>query len=309
MIKKKIISIITIILISFFSVIPGFDSEAITPRVMLSDYKISSNEIYPGDTFSVTFKLKNTSKNYIMNLKCSVSSEKGVFIPAEGTGTFYVKEIEGEAETEITVKLKAMNKLEEKTYKLDIKSEYEDWSSKYKVTDSIYIPIKLKTEVFISETYIAEEEIRLGDNIEIVSRINNVGGADIYKVKATAMGDNISDATVYVGNVASGKSGNIDIITKATAVSKPDTGDNKIIITCEDIEGNEYTVEELLGNNGKIEVLEQDYSDIIKIKEDTSRHMTGMDKLIIVIAVVVILVIILIIRRVLKRKRLERDFD
>lgn len=312
--KYKIwISLLSVVLLALGVMLPTSRSEALTPRVILSEYEVkasnASGNIYPGDPFSVTFKLKNTSKNKVMNLLCTVSSENGEFIP-DGTGSTYINEIPGENETEITVNLSSISKLSEKSYKLNIKTEYEDWNGKYEAKEIIYIPIKLKTEVVISDTYIAEEEIRLGDNIEVVSTFNNVGGAEVYKVYAKTAGDNIAEADCFVGNVASGKKANIDIITKATNISTTSTYDNRVIITYEDSDGNQYSEEVFLGTgNGHIDVLDQDYSDIITIKEDTSRHMTNSDKLIIVIVAVIAIILFFAVKRFLKRRRLERNFE
>lgn len=288
-------------------------SEAMTPRVMLTEYSIKasdpSGDIYPGDTFTVTFKLKNTSKNKVQNLKYSVVSESGEFLPAEGVGTGFVSELAGETEEEYSVSLEAAKTLEEKTYKIKIKTEYEDWNGGYKSEDIIYVPISLKTEVLVSDTYIAEEEIRLGDNIEIVSTINNTGAAKIYKVTARVEGHNIADAKTFIGNIDSGKNAAVDIITKATThddLRDATEYDNDLIITYEDIEGNEYTVKEGLGS---IEVLEQDYSDVIKIKEDSTKHMSGTTKSLIAAAILLLVVIALAVRHVLKKKKLEREFD
>lgn len=286
----------------------SISSYAMTPRVMMTEYSIDKKDIYPGDTFTIKFKLKNTSKYRIMNLKCTLALD-GNFLPVDGVGTGYIEEIEGESEEEMSFKLESVKGLSEKTYSIKVKTEYEDWDGSYKAEDTIYIPIKLKTEVLISDTYVAEEEIHLGDSIEIVSTINNIGSADIYKVTAQVTGHNISDATSYIGNIKSGKNSNVDIITKAIAHddSRDATEyDNDLIITYEDINGNKYTALEKMGN---IEVLEQDFSDVIKIKEDTTKHLTAANKLEIVIAVIVILIVALIVKRRLKRKRLEREFD
>ncbi len=307
------VSVITCIIMVIGILLPSTRSEALTPRVMLSEYEItagdSSGNIYPGDSFGITFKLKNTSKNKVMNLLCTVSSDAGEFIP-DGTGTFYINEIAGEGETELTVNLSSISKLSDKTYKLSIKTEYEDWNGKYEAKDIIYIPIKLKTEVVVSDTYIADEDVRLGDNLEVISCLNNVGGADIYKVMASTAGDNLADANCFVGNVAAGKKANIDIITKATNVSTASTYNNRVIITYEDAEGNQYKEEVMLGDaTGHINIIEKDYSDIIQIKEDTSKPMTESVKLLIVLGVVFAVIIVLVIRRAVKRRRLEREFE
>ena len=312
--KTKIgITILALVMVLVTAFGQSHISEAMTPRVMLTEYSIkasdSSGDIFPGDTFTVTFKLKNTSKNKVQNLKYSVVSDNGEFLPAEGVGTGFVSELAGETEEEYSVSLEAAKTLEEKTYKIKIKTEYEDWNGGYKSEDTIYVPISLKTEVLVSDTYIAEEEIRLGDNIEIVSTINNTGAAKIYKVTARVEGHNIADAKTFIGNIDSGKNAAVDIITKETThddLHDATEYDNDLIITYEDIEGNEYTVKEGLGS---IEVLEQDYSDVIKIKEDTTKHMSGVAKSIIAGAIVVFTLILLVVRRVLKKKKLEREFD
>jgi hypothetical protein len=302
------------IIIALFIMITGMLGQAVgvyamTPRVMMSEYSIDKKDIYPGDTFTITFKLKNTSKNAISNLKYTVYSDEGNFLPSGNVGTGYIKEIKGDSEEELSCTLESVKNLSEKTYSIKVKTEYEDWSGSYNSEDTIYIPIKLKTEVLISDTYIAEEEIRLGDNIEIVSTINNTGAADIYKVSAEVSGHNIADATSYIGNIKSGKNANVDIITKATTHDDSRDAtiyDNDLIITYEDIDGNKYTEKASLGN---INVLEQDFSDVIMIKEDTSKHLTEANKAEIIIAVIVVIVVVFFARRIMKRKRLEKEFD
>ena len=284
-------------------------THAMTPRVMMTEYSIDKSDIYPGDTFTLKFTLRNTSKYKIMNLKCTLSTEKGEFLPVDGVGTGYLEEIAGESEEEMSFKLESIKGLSEKPYTIKVKTEYEDWDGSYSAEDKIYVPIRLKSEILVSDTYIAEEEIRLGDNIEIVSTINNIGSGDIYKVTASVTGHNIADATSYIGNIKSGKNANVDIITKATAHddSRDATEyDNDLLITYEDKEGNKYTETQKLG---KLNVLEQDFSDVIKIKEDDTKHLSEVNKLEIVIGIIVVIIIVLFVRRMMKRKKLEKNFD
>ena len=77
-------------------------------------------------------------------------------------------------------------------------------------------------------------------------------------------------------------------------------------ITYEDIDGTKYSEKVGMGN---ITVLEQDFSDIIQIKEDTTKHLTEANKAEIIIAVTLVLVGIFFVRRTIKRKKLEKNFD
>ena len=297
-----------------FAFLSGSSVNALVPKVILSSYEIKSHDpsgnIYPGDTFDITFKIKNTAKSKIMNMKCTVSSENGEFIPVDSTGSVYINEINGEAEAELSFEMSSLRTLEEKAYKIIVKSEYEDWNGKYEDKETIYIPVKQRTEIVISDTYIAEEEVRLGDNIEIVSTVNNVGGTTIYKVTAKSAGDNIAEASTFIGNIAPGKSGNIDLITRTTNVSSAATYKNRIIVTYEDADGKQYSEEVMLGDEtGHIEVLEQDFSDIIQIKEDTTKHMSNTTRLLIVLGWVLLVALVIVGLIIRKRRRLEREFD
>ncbi|MEE3400329.1 MAG: hypothetical protein VZR64_12730, partial [Eubacterium sp.] len=60
---------------------------------------------------------------------------------------------------------------------------------------------------------------------------------------------------------------------------------------------------------GHINIIEKDYSDIIQIKEDTSKPMTESVKLLIVLGVVFAVIIVFVVRRAVKRRRLEREFE
>ena len=267
---KRIIVLFTIMISCVFCA--GMTSMAAVPRVMLSDYKLSSEKIYPGDTFKLTFTLKNTSKVAVSNIKVTVSTEDGSILPDGNAGTIYIDKIDKERESVQEISLKAGATLEEKSYKLNIKTEYEgSYSAPYEVTDSVYIPIALKQDVMISDLYIAEEEIRLGDNIEILATVNNTGASTLYNVTATVSGSNISKQQSYVGNIMPGKSGQVDIITKTTALYMKTRNDNTMVITYEDREGNRYEEKMKItsgGEEGTINVQEVNYADIIEVKKD-----------------------------------------
>ena len=87
--KKRISIIALIITIIIVCGLSGVNSMAAVPRVMLSDYKLSSEKIYPGDTFKLTFTLKNTSKVAVSNIKVTVSTEDGSILPDGNAGTVF----------------------------------------------------------------------------------------------------------------------------------------------------------------------------------------------------------------------------
>ena len=302
---KKLVWICVTLLV--LGIVPGGKAvHADTPRVMLTEYAFSEENIYAGDSFTLSFTLKNTYKYEIRNLKCTLMSEAGEFLPVNSAGTGYVEKIKGGESVEMSFDLEALKNLEEKSYKLTVKTEYEDWNGSYDVQDVIYVPVKLATDMVVSDVYIAEENIHLGDNIEILATVNNTGAGKIYKVIATAEGDHIDTGTSYVGNIEPGKNGNIDIVVKTKALR--DSGStNDLIVTYENLDGEQFSKKIPLG---QIDVSAQVYADLIEVKEDTSKpFITDNMKLAMVIGAVVLIIVILIIRRRMRLRKLEKEFD
>ena len=307
--KNRIFGNVAWILITLFilGIIPGGEKVyADTPRVMLTEYSFSKDDIFAGDSFTLSFTLKNTYKYEIRNLKCTLTSEAGEFLPVGNAGTSYVEKIKGGETVEMSFDLETLKNLEAKSYKLTVKTEYEDWNGSYNVEDIIYVPVKLTTDMVVSDIYIAEENIHLGDNIEILATVNNTGAGTIYKVMAKAEGDHIDTGTGFVGNIEPGKSGNVDIIVKTKALK--DSGmTNDLIVTYENLDGEKFSEKIPLG---QIDVSEREYADLIEVKEDTSKpFFTDNMKLAAVIGAVVLVIVILIIRRRIKLRKLEKEFD
>ena len=276
---------------------------AAVPRVMVSDYQIEEGIVMAGSPFNLTIVLKNTAaRTSVRNLKVTVTSENGEFLPTEGAGTAYLEKIDADSETAITFPLYAIDSLEEKSYKLTIKTEYEDPSGNpYDVTDTIYLPITLKQRILISDLYLADYEVQLGDTVEISAMANNLGTGTLYNVKAHIEGDNVMEQDSYIGNIAAGKSGTLDVLTKADAVSREVGDKNTLVITYEDKAGevNTETME------FSLTVSQPVYENLEKVKD--SPDVSLILKRILIAAVIIacmVLIIVLARRHYLRKKRM-----
>ncbi len=304
---KKIIALLLTVMCTF-SLIPEHTNvkAASTPRVMLTDYSFSTDKIYAGDSFTLDFTLENTAWYEVRNIKCTVFSENGEIIPIKSAGTGYIDKLPGEETAELSFELESLKNLEEKAYKLTIQTEYEDWDGSYEAKDTIYVPINLGTEIVVSDVYIADENIHLGDNIEILATVNNTGAGKIYKVIASVSGDHVNDGSTFVGNIEPGKSGNVDIIVKTKALMGSGMK-NELTISYENLDGEEFTETIQLG---QIDVKEQSYASLIEVKEDTEEPMlSDRAKLWIVAGAIVLVIILLMIHRKMKLRKLEREFE
>lgn len=214
--------------------------QAATPRVMVWGYSITEGEIYAGEDFELKLTLRNTASSVVKNVKLTVTTEGGEFLPTEGAGTAYADKIDGQKEAEFTFLMAAGSGLEEKAYKLKLKTEYEDKSGMgYTVEEEIFLPVSLKQRLSVTDIFIPEHNIQLGDTIEVGASVNNLGDGTLYRVTVRLQGDNVDEMTSYIGNIEAGKQGNVDILSKASGISQ--IGDkNEITIIYEDKKGNSY---------------------------------------------------------------------
>jgi hypothetical protein len=279
---------------------------AATPRVMLADYSIAEGSVTAGKDFTLKLTLQNTAaKSSVRNLKVSVTSENGEFLPTEGAGTAYLDKIDAASEAELVYPMHAVDGLEEKSYKVAIKTEYEDASGNaYEVTDSIYLSITLEQRISITDIYLADYDLELGDTVEVCGTVNNLGAGKLYNVTAHIEGDNLIQQDSYIGNIESGKSGTIDALTKASAVSSMVGDENKLIVTYEDKAGNVYSEEIKLS----ISVSQPIYENLEKVKD--TPNVSGVVKqivVILIIAAVIACIIVLSYRRWKKKQTMLED--
>ena len=65
---REIILAILVVL-SVAATVCSYSAQAATPKVLVSNYKVSAKTIYSGDSFDLTLEILNTSKNKVKNMK------------------------------------------------------------------------------------------------------------------------------------------------------------------------------------------------------------------------------------------------
>lgn len=291
---KKFTYLIVMLCILFMST----NVEAATPRVMVSDYNVKGGQVVSGEEFDLNITIKNESSNSVKNIKMTISTENGELLPVQGAGTAYIKEIKGGEEQEISFPMAAAYGLEEKSYKLAIKTEYEGGGIGYSVDEAVFIPVSLKQRLSVTDIYTTENSYEVGDTVEISAVVNNLGSGSLYNVSAKVVGDNLSDSETYVGNIEPGKSGTIDLLTKADTVSEVNRKKNQLIIYYEDKSGNQYENEIEIN---EIKVTAVVYEDFEVVKE--SKDLSGIGKKILWGVLGTILVVVIIWFIVKRRKK------
>ena len=130
--------------------------------------------------------------------------------------------------------------------------------------DTLYLPVYLKQRVSVTD--VMTDDAKVGDEVEITAQVNNLGEGMLYNVNARVEGKHVEKQETYIGNIDTGKSGNVDLLVKAIAVTDFDEmakAEDWIIVTYEDRNGNKH--EEKVDVSFYIETV--DYEDLEVLKE------------------------------------------
>ena len=308
---NKMIKNIWLCAISVMAILCGMFSisakvEAATPRLMVSDYEIAGGSVVGGKEFDLKLTLKNTAaKTTIKNIKVTVATENGEFLPVDGAGTAYVESMAGDAEEVLSFKLKAVKGLEEKSYKVSVKTEYESSNGmEYTVEEFIFLPVIMEQRMTVTDLFVEGGDLHIGDSVEVTAKINNLGEGALYNVIVTLEGDGVDKMSSFVGKVEPGKSGNVDILTLASEVTYV-TSKTYLYITYEDIDGNKHESKEEL----RVNVSSPIYDDLEIIKGEEKKQIDWtLIKWIVGIVVVVAIVAVVVIRRAKRKKKILEEF-
>lgn len=300
--------IYTIIVMALMMLCYVQNVEAATPRVMLEDYSVAEGEVVSGKEFNLKLTLRNHSAKQVKNIKVSLSTENGDFIPVDDAGNAYIEQINAGETEDISFKLKACDGLEEKSYKVNVVTDYESSAGyEYKSEEMIFIPVSLEQKLMVTDLFIDGSSCVVGDTVEISAAINNTGDGTLYNVIAEIEGDNINEMTSYIGNIEKGKSGNLDMLTKADVVTEGYHNKNKLIVQYDNKAGETLTTEVCLDD--QINVGVPVYENLEKIKEgkDMSSVWSTVGKIIVGI-IIVSVVAYALYRRQKRKQRILEEF-
>ena len=107
---------------------PGGETTQTLPKLVVDSYSFSEEKIYAGETFTLTFTVRNTSneedtKSILLTM--TNNAETGKLTPAEGSNTLYIDKLaKGESKT-LSMSLATAPDTEAKAYELKLDFDYE----------------------------------------------------------------------------------------------------------------------------------------------------------------------------------------
>lgn len=209
------------------------------PRVMVEEFDTSPGTIQAGQTFEVSFVLRNTStKTRVSNMKVTVASPDAAFLPTASTSSLFIPGIRPGNYASRTMTFRALPSLEAKPYSMTISLEYEDSKANaYTSTENVAIEVTQELRASASSPQLLPEMLMVGQQGSLTFNIQNQGRSKLFNAKATIPeGQPITAPEVFVGTIEPGASGAVDMMVTAEAEA---AGPVEILVTYEDDEGTE----------------------------------------------------------------------
>jgi len=212
-----------------------------TPRVIISKYNVSTELIEAGNEFTLDFTLKNTSTSTaIKNLKIGLSSADGVYLPVEGSSSFYEPRIDADGEADFSIRLIPKRDAETKTYPLTITIDYEnEKNTSYNVTETLSFSVNQEQRLELNNVSFMPNGMSPGT---LSLQYINKGKAVLYNMSVRVEGPFTSEYGVqYIGNFGIGSSDYFEDYLTPT-----ETGEltGKLIVEFEDVNGKKTEVVE-----------------------------------------------------------------
>lgn len=231
----------------------GEETKGSKPRIVVTGFETDPEDVFAGDTFMLTIHVKNTSKemevtNLLFDMQAAVEGEDktntyAAFLPTSGSSSVYMDSIAPDTAADIQIEMTAKADLAQKPYVLVVNMKY-DAGAVFDLTDtaSVSIPILQESRFDINTPEVVPSDITVGSQSNVMFSIYNTGKTTLYNLQAKIKADSVEEASAFVGNLASGATGNVDVMVTGAAPTMDD-GTVIIEISYEDDAGNVTTKE------------------------------------------------------------------
>ncbi len=224
------------------------DKKLSMPRLIVTGFTTEPKEVYSGEHFTLNLSIENTAKdttvkNLQFDLTATVEGSQtqpsyAAFLPSSGSNSFYIDSISPGGVTDLTMEFEAKSGLEQRPYVMNIVMKYEDeLANAYDSTASVTIPVKQISKFDVSTPSCDPAVIDIGEQSDLMFSIYNTGKTTLYNVQVTINDKTVQQALAYVGNLAPGATGNVDVMLTGTEYSESETAMIPVVISYEDETG------------------------------------------------------------------------
>ena len=280
------------------------------PNIIITNFTYGDGSVAVGTNFDLGFTFQNMGKVAVSNMVVTVDGGEN-FAISGGTNTFYYDSLWAGYSLTQTVPMQVLSSAKNGAQGIDInfKYEYVDGGTRNSNTSDIKISVPVsQPDRFELGDPVLPDAINAGEESTISMEYVNKGKGDVSNVEASIEGDGITatQATQYIGNVASGASGSIGFAFTADAAGEYDA---KLKVTYEDADGQQQTKESPV----KITVSEAPAPADPGMDVDPQENQGIPTWVWIAVAVAVVaviaIVVVVVVRRRKKAKKAAEDDD
>lgn len=211
-----------------------------TPQLMIDQYDFGGTYVQANSKFRLNLGLFNTSNKNLSNIKVTLNSADGIFVPVKSSNSFYIDGLEKKGHTTKSMMLSVKPGAEQKTTSLEVNMTYEDGAgNEFNSKDVISIPIIQETRLQVDEL-VPPAEIYAGQPVSASVQFYNLGKTVLNNLRVNATGDFDTNESIsyFVGNMEGGKSDTYDF----TIIPKKEGPlEGLITFTYEDVAGAQQT--------------------------------------------------------------------
>lgn len=216
------------------------NSSSPVPNLIISDFSFGGSSVAAGEPYDLTFTVRNTGTLAVENIVAVVNGGE-CFTINGATNTFYYTAIPAGGTQTQTIPLQtlATAKTGAQTVSISFRYEYVDSGSRSSASADISLSIPVyQPDRLEFGTPSLFDTAYAGTETTITMTYVNKGKGDISNVEAAISGDvDVLQASQYLGNFESGKSGNISFV-----VTPWNAGDIDLTITITYEDANAETV-------------------------------------------------------------------
>ncbi len=197
----------------------GGDGGQGVPRLIINRYGFGSQGIRAGSQFLLELDLQNTSRSKsITNLKVTVQSDDGAFLPVDASNTLFIEQILPQEVYSTSLLLAAKADAENKPYSLRITFDYEtNGSQALNSQEVISIPVQQNPRLMVNDPVLYGQPF-VYQMIPINVEFYNLGKTILYNLIIKAEGPfQIEGGSYFVGNFNPGSSDSFNFTVTPTA--------------------------------------------------------------------------------------------
>lgn len=213
------------------------------PRLMLTAFSTTPEQVTAGAPFTVSFTLENKSRRTrVSNIKVTLASDGSAFLPASGSSSIYISSIKPGGSVSRELSFNTLPTLEERPYPVALQIEYEDGqATPYQSQETAAVIVRQTSRADASMPQANPATISVGQDSSVTFSLNNLGKNKIYNARVAVKPDqHVTANEVFTGTIEPGASSSVDLLVHAKSESAAPV---ILVISYEDANGKVQTLE------------------------------------------------------------------